>query len=679
MIITRHLLLKKLIDNKVIKNKKLSTKFQQILNNNPNLTQLVVEYTSFLKYSAPLNVRIQCIIQNINQQPLCINCNNPTSMRTYNPGIYTFNKYCSKRCSSSSEIASKKRKQSIMKKYGVDNIFKVKEIRTRAKKTMIEKYGVEHAMQNQEIQAKMHGTMIEKYGVEHAGLMEDFKDKVSETSIKKYGANHPMLNAEILEKKNKTMVEKYGVPNPMHNQDLLEKRNSTNLEKYQHSSPLMNEKVRKKIIKSNLEKYGVEYPLQSPTIKEKATNALKEKYGTTNNWNIPGVREKRKQKSLEKYGVEYPIMNILVKERIKNVILQKYDNKHFKQQHISEETINNLNDKTWLTEQHHTKKKTIKKITDEIDVVSPATTGRYFKKYNVDVLSHSSSQGERDIAAYIRSIYSGTVLTNVRDVIRPLELDVYLPDLKIAFEYNGIFWHGEKQGKDRTYHLNKLQRCAEEGIRLIQITDAEWLTKQEIVQSRISSIVHNNSTIYARKTTIRQLSARESSVFFRETHIQGTAGQAICYGLVYEGEIVAAMSFGKARYTNGVDWELIRYANKLYTSVVGGASKLFSHFIKTHDAKSIVTYSDKRWNTGRLYKNLGFTFVHAAAPNYYYFRPIDTTKLYHRSQFQKHKLANKLEMFDPTLTEWENMKLNGYDRIWDCGNDVYVYDAKSNI
>ena len=42
-----------------------------------------------------------------------------------------------------------------------------------------------------------------------------------------------------------------------------------------------------------------------------------------------------------------------------------------------------------------------------------------------------------------------------------------------------------------------------------------------------------------------------------------------------------------------------------------------------------------------------------------------------RIQFQKHKLKDKLETFDPNITEWENMKANGYDRIWDCGNMVF--------
>ena len=136
---------------------------------------------------------------------------------------------------------------------------------------------------------------------------------------------------------------------------------------------------------------------------------------------------------------------------------------------------------------------------------------------------------------------------------------------------------------------------------------------------------------------------------------------------------MAAISFGKSRYSKTFDWELLRYANIINTTVAGGMGKLFKHFVKTHTPSSIVTYSDKRWNTGSVYKTVGFTYTHTSAPNYYYFLPYNTNKMYHRSQFQKHKLEKTLPTFNTKLTEWKNMVNNGYDRIWDCGNDVFEW------
>ena len=62
-------------------------------------------------------------------------------------------------------------------------------------------------------------------------------------------------------------------------------------------------------------------------------------------------------------------------------------------------------------------------------------------------------------------------------------------------------------------------------------------------------------------------------------------------------------------------------------------------------------------------------------PNYFYFKPGYAVR-FHRFGFRKSVLDNKLDLFIPELTEWENMKLNGYDRIWDCGSLKYEWTNK---
>ena len=86
--------------------------------------------------------------------------------------------------------------------------------------------------------------------------------------------------------------------------------------------------------------------------------------------------------------------------------------------------------------------------------------------------------------------------------------------------------------------------------------------------------------------------------------------------------------------------------------------------------KSIITYADARYGIGIGYHKCGFKFIGTTSPGYSYIKT-GTRKRLSRLQFQKHLLEHKLEMFDENLTEWENMQLNGYDRIWDCGNFVY--------
>jgi hypothetical protein len=135
------------------------------------------------------------------------------------------------------------------------------------------------------------------------------------------------------------------------------------------------------------------------------------------------------------------------------------------------------------------------------------------------------------------------------------------------------------------------------------------------------------------------------------------------------------MTFVKSRFDKNVEWEMSRFCNKINTHVNGGASKLFSFFIKKYNPKSIVSYSDRRYFEGKLYLNLGFNFVKNTPPNYYYI--IDNYQtLQNRIGWQKHLLKKKLPLFDINLTEWENMKNNGFDRIWDCGHIKWLWKPK---
>ena len=63
---------------------------------------------------------------------------------------------------------------------------------------------------------------------------------------------------------------------------------------------------------------------------------------------------------------------------------------------------------------------------------------------------------------------------------------------------------------------------------------------------------------------------------------------------------------------------MLRFCNKLNTTIYGAASKLLKHFIKEVHPEVIVSYADKRWSDGNLYIKLGFTHTHDSKPNYFY-------------------------------------------------------------
>lgn len=265
-----------------------------------------------------------------------------------------------------------------------------------------------------------------------------------------------------------------------------------------------------------------------------------------------------------------------------------------------------------------------------------------------------------------------TVINNIKNIIPPLELDLYLPDFNLAIEYNGIFWHSELMGKTNSYHLHKTTECNKKDVRLIHIFESEWILKPDIVQSRLKTLIGLNNKIYARNCQIKNIANKESSEFLDANHIQGNCNAKIRLGLFYQNELVGVMTFGKSRFARKAEWELLRFCSKLNTTIVGGASKLFKNFVNTHRPSNIISYSDRRWNTGKLYDTLGFVFSHHSKPNYFYFNK-NSLILETRHKYQKHKLCHLLNTFDASLTEWENMKNNKYNRIWDCGNSVWVW------
>jgi hypothetical protein len=277
---------------------------------------------------------------------------------------------------------------------------------------------------------------------------------------------------------------------------------------------------------------------------------------------------------------------------------------------------------------------------------------------------------EFEIIEFLSSIGDYTVLKNNRKTLNGKELDIYLPDEKLAIEFNGLYWHSEQNGKDRNYHLNKTKLCEEKGINLIHIFEDEWYYKKDIIKSIIKNKLRSpDERIYARNCLFSEINnSSEEREFLEKNHIQGYVPSSKSFGLYFNKELVSIMTFGKSRFEEDV-FEMYRFANKLNYSIIGAASKLFKN--SGLNKEKMVSYCDKRLFSGGVYFKLGFEKSSETQPNYYYLNS-NYNNRYNRINFQKHKLKNKLESFDENLTEYENMINNGYDRIWDCGNLRFV-------
>lgn len=282
------------------------------------------------------------------------------------------------------------------------------------------------------------------------------------------------------------------------------------------------------------------------------------------------------------------------------------------------------------------------------------------------------SKIEKEIQNFLINSLGEFVICNNRELIYPYELDMVIPDKNIAIEYCGLYWHSELLGKDRTYHLKKLEKCNELGYKLITIFEDEWVSKSDIVKDRLCNLLGNRedtSVLYARACEIAVVPYTVAKTFCEENHLQGSAIDSIRLGLFYKNHLVSVMTFAKPSLSKGYRdvvgdiFELSRFCSLKGYRVIGGASKLLKYFETNYECKELISYADRRWSDGNLYSALGFDFIGTTKPNYWYFK--NNKKRVHRFSLRKTKDDLK------ELTEWEIRKSQKWNRIWDCGNLKY--------
>lgn len=284
-----------------------------------------------------------------------------------------------------------------------------------------------------------------------------------------------------------------------------------------------------------------------------------------------------------------------------------------------------------------------------------------------------SSKGEEEVSNYILTLMDKDATRHNKNIITPHELDIYIPEKKIAIEFNGLYWHSEAVGKDKNYHFNKWKKCQEQGIQLITIWEDDWRDNREVVESMLKYKLglSNEKKVYARKTFVKEVSSIEAEAFLNQHHIQGFKNITKNYGLFSRDgdELVAVMSFSVSKNVASLD----RYATSC--SVVGGFTKLLKYAVvemkkDNSEVDSVITFADNEISDGGLYTNNGFVADSYIKPDYKY---IYKNRRYHKFLFRKKRFKNDPELlFDENMTERELADLNNIHRVWDCGKTKYV-------
>jgi hypothetical protein len=279
-----------------------------------------------------------------------------------------------------------------------------------------------------------------------------------------------------------------------------------------------------------------------------------------------------------------------------------------------------------------------------------------------------TSTPENEIYDYIRSL--GFVPEkNVRGKLGRYEIDIFIPEINIGFEYNGLFWHSEIN-TESSYHRNKINLAAEKGIKLINIWEDEWEYKREIVKSRIKQILGvQGKTIYARKCILKKVNKEETKKFLNENHLQGSCTYQYSMGLYFNNELVSICTFGRRKISGSTQNELLRFCNILYHHIPGAFSRFIKNYFDKVSESELITFADRSWSpdTNNIYTKNGFEHLYSTRPNYWY---IVNKKRVHRYNYRKDVLVRK--GYDETLSEREIMKKIGINRIYDCGQNKYI-------
>lgn len=278
------------------------------------------------------------------------------------------------------------------------------------------------------------------------------------------------------------------------------------------------------------------------------------------------------------------------------------------------------------------------------------------------------SKEEREVLNWFKSVCPDAEQT-VRSIPGVSEIDIYSPSAKVGIEVNGHYWHSLNKVKDKNYHRNKSLACEKQGIRLIHVWDYEWEDerKQKVLKNIILGAVKKlPNRVYARECEVKEYENgcarwQELNDFFAQNNIQGNRGGSFVYTLEKDGEILMAYKFGApsgGKAKQKYQYEMVRGASKLGTQVIGGATRLWKHFIKEKGPDSVVYYIDYNYFNGNSVEKIGLKYIggQAGVKNYWVKEKIVKNREPRRHKEIKEKIENG-EILE----------------LWNAGVKTYVY------
>lgn len=291
--------------------------------------------------------------------------------------------------------------------------------------------------------------------------------------------------------------------------------------------------------------------------------------------------------------------------------------------------------------------------------VDSVTNGQCICHSCLNVLSVSSSESE--IGDYLESL---GIRVERQMYIGKYSYDLFLPDYKLAIEYNGLYFHSNANKSDfRKINPLKYQLLKERGFNLYVIWEDDWKRDKDLCLRGLLSKIG--------LLTQEKVNARDCSImynfypegFLSKYHIQGEVGFANRYNCLQnkDGKVVAVLAYK----VEGHCLDITRYATSC--SVRGGFSKLLKGLLSQYEGlvDSVYTFSDNSISEGNLYKQCGFIKVADLKPDYTY---LYKGKRVHKFNFRLKRFRDDTSLqYIDGLSESELAALNNIYKVYDYG------------
>lgn len=489
--------------------------------------------------------------------------------------------------------------------------------------TCLKRFGVTSPAKNETIKNKMKQTCLNTYGVTCSFAAPSVQAKIRDTTFKHYGVEYSMQSPIVRKKSEDTCMKKYGVKNGGGSKEAIEKINAT-----------------------CMAHYGVPWSMQAKEVRDKAKDTFIAKYGVQNylETGIPAKisAELRTRKSYEEFICKCPYDEPMF-------TLEEY------QARISPFDLFRFKCKTCGFEFESAHRNGVH---NRCPICWPVSTCK--------------SKGQKELADYVKSL-GVKVIENDRSMISPLELDIYLPDHRLAIEFNGVYWHSDAHNSDPNYHANKTDQCEMLGIQLIHVFESEWENKKNVVKSYIRRHIGMYARVFDADNDcfIKELSEDETFDILQFNSMFDIWYSSKNFALFTNdgNKLVALMSFAKMPHSN--EWTLQTYYEVPDVHVNNGPRKLYECFENTcNPGGFVMTFVDRRWENGNIYEQLGFSFDGVTSPMQWYVAKDEKRSVMH-SQSEYVHIKESFQTYDESKSDVDNLHDNGYDVIYDAGYYVY--------